>query len=240
MSDWYCPESLLIIMKGCTFCSAKAKHCVGLLFLLAWSHQILTPYSWLHLDMITMLWWNDYFSGAGATDLLVEWEDMFPYWGPIANISAKYGTAVRQYLWYVSPLPGIPTQSQRSPHCYRCPSYQISTHSQNILPPFLVQSHIFVWQAAKENGLGVIPLVQVILLHTQLFSYAHPSADILTISTLQDLFLRDRNFELHSQAHRVSIWAQLHCLRACFRRTMSPLRPLATWSLCWSWQSFLI
>ena len=27
--------------------------------------------------------------GAGATDLLVEWEDMFPYWGPIANISAK-------------------------------------------------------------------------------------------------------------------------------------------------------
>ena len=28
--------------------------------------------------------------GAGATDLLVEWEDMFPYWGPIANISAKY------------------------------------------------------------------------------------------------------------------------------------------------------
>ena len=28
--------------------------------------------------------------GSGATDLLIEWEDMFPYWGPIANISAKW------------------------------------------------------------------------------------------------------------------------------------------------------
>ena len=30
--------------------------------------------------------------GSGATDLLIEWEDMFPYWGPIANISAKWVT----------------------------------------------------------------------------------------------------------------------------------------------------
>merc|ERR1719348_1549291 len=54
--------------------------------------------------------------GAGATDLLIEWEDMFPYWGPIANISAKN-------------------------------SYTKSEVSSLL-------------QAAKENGLGVIPLVQ--------------------------------------------------------------------------------
>ena len=30
--------------------------------------------------------------GSGATDLLIEWEDMFPYWGQIANISAKWVT----------------------------------------------------------------------------------------------------------------------------------------------------
>ena len=30
--------------------------------------------------------------GSGATDLLMECEDMFPYWGPIANISAKWVT----------------------------------------------------------------------------------------------------------------------------------------------------
>ena len=30
--------------------------------------------------------------GSGATDLLIEWEDMFPYWGPIANISARWVT----------------------------------------------------------------------------------------------------------------------------------------------------
>ena len=87
--------------------------------------SILTPYSWWHLDMILILWWNYYSLGAGATDLLVEWEDMFPYWGPIANISAKWATAARQYIWYLYLVPGIPTQSQRSPHCYRCPSSQI-------------------------------------------------------------------------------------------------------------------
>ena len=91
--------------------------------------SILTPYSWWHLDMILILWWNYYSLGAGATDLLVEWEDMFPYWGPIANISAKWATAARQYIWYLYLVPGIPTQSQRSPHCYRCPSSQIFPHS---------------------------------------------------------------------------------------------------------------
>ena len=25
---------------------------------------------------------------AGATDILIEYEDMFPYWGPIKNVSA--------------------------------------------------------------------------------------------------------------------------------------------------------
>jgi len=54
--------------------------------------------------------------GAGATDLLVEWEDMFPYWGPIANISAKN-------------------------------SYTKSEVS-------------LLLQAAKENNIGVIPLIQ--------------------------------------------------------------------------------
>ena len=28
-------------------------------------------------------------SKAGATDLLLEYEDMFPFWGPLANISAR-------------------------------------------------------------------------------------------------------------------------------------------------------
>ena len=44
-----------------------------------------------------------------------------------------------------------------------------------ILPPFLDQFYILVLQAAKENGLGVIPLVQVVLLHTQKSSYGSDS-----------------------------------------------------------------
>ena len=91
--------------------------------------SILTPYSW---------WYAYYYYslGAGATDLLVEWEDMFPYWGPIANISAKWvHVRLLQHHWSSSLLLGIPTQSLRSPHCYRSspinfPSSQIlSTHS---------------------------------------------------------------------------------------------------------------
>lgn len=53
---------------------------------------------------------------SGATDLLLEWEDMFPYWGNLANISAR------------------------------------NAYSRQEVSSLL--------QAAKEQGLGVIPLVQ--------------------------------------------------------------------------------
>ena len=72
--------------------------------------------------------------GSGATDLLIEWEDMFPYWGPIANISAKWVTltmnvtinmtkTMARKTKAISNVPyvlGIPTQKQRSLLCSRC------------------------------------------------------------------------------------------------------------------------
>ena len=148
--------------------------------------SILTPYSW---------WYAYYYYslGAGATDLLVEWEDMFPYWGPIANISAKW-VLVRllQHHWSSSLLLGIPTQSLRSPHCCRSsplnfPSSQIlSTHPlKEFLSPSLDQFHILVSpQAAKENGLGVIPLVQVILQHTQIWDHCELASRKLSVSKI--------------------------------------------------------
>ena len=71
--------------------------------------------------------------GSGATDLLIEWEDMFPYWGPIANISAKWVTltmnvtinmtkTMARKTRAISNVPyvlGIPTQKQRSLLCSR-------------------------------------------------------------------------------------------------------------------------
>ena len=55
-------------------------------------------------------------SRSGATDLLVEYEDMFPFWGPINNISARNAYTIEEVSGLV--------------------------------------------QAAKENSLTVIPLVQ--------------------------------------------------------------------------------
>ena len=55
-------------------------------------------------------------SRSGATDLLVEYEDMFPFWGPLSNISAENA--------------------------------------------FTIQDIAGLLQAARENNLTVIPLVQ--------------------------------------------------------------------------------
>ena len=62
---------------------------------------------------------------------------MFPYWGPIANISAKWVTATATcWTTNFSLLLGIPTQSQRSPHCCRSYSSLIS---------FEIHSFHFPW-----------------------------------------------------------------------------------------------
>jgi hypothetical protein len=34
-------------------------------------------------------------SSSGATDLLIEYEDIFPYWGPLHNISATIGYSLQ-------------------------------------------------------------------------------------------------------------------------------------------------
>ena len=83
----------------------------------------------------------------------------------------------------LSLLLGIPTQSQRSPHCCRSYSSLISFEIHSF--PFLWTSFtFFVSQAAKENGLGVIPLVQVSIPCTQELSYAHTFSRYLWYDTL--------------------------------------------------------
>ena len=91
----------------------------------------------------------------------------------------------------LSLLLGIPTQSQRSPHCCRSYSSLISFEIHSF--PFLWTSFtFFVSQAAKENGLGVIPLVQVSIPCTQEFSYAHTFSQHLW----HDTFFSIKNFPL--------------------------------------------
>ena len=107
--------------------------------------------------------------GSGATDLLIEWEDMFPYWGPIANISAKWVT-MNVTINMTMTIIMTKTMARKDKSHFLCSlcsrnSYTKAEVSSLLQVPVenLYPFHMLLMdtQAAKENDLGVIPLVQV-------------------------------------------------------------------------------
>ena len=76
---------------------------------------------------------------AGATAILIEYEDMFPYWGRLKNISARNGSIKIHFIDLIKMA--IVT------FVLMCTAYSVREVEQ-----------IQKW--ASDNGMGVIPLVQ--------------------------------------------------------------------------------